>query len=129
MGRQLVSGTRVIGLSVWSLALSLAACAAGESPGGPELAGDIDAEFPAPTPDAVDADGGASEVHVCEPGQPETCNGVDDDCDGLTDEDDQTCHCGSLGAPCGTGFECIDGRCLDPSGRIVFVPAGTFWMG
>jgi hypothetical protein len=27
---------------------------------------------------------------------PEPCNGRDDDCDGLTDEDDQACHCGGI---------------------------------
>jgi formylglycine-generating enzyme required for sulfatase activity len=60
---------------------------------------------------------------------PEPCNGRDDDCDGLTDEDDQACHCGALHAPCAAGFDCVGGRCLGDAGRTIYVPPGTFWIG
>ncbi|MEC9072301.1 MAG: hypothetical protein VX938_07990, partial [Myxococcota bacterium] len=47
---------------------------------------------------------------TCEPTGPETCNGLDDDCDGEVDEDFDTAtdpnHCGACGAACaGAGAE------------------------
>jgi len=49
----------------------------------------------------------------------ETCNGVDDNCDGLTDEDGPDL--------CPTGQECLEGYCLTDG--FVPIPAGYFWMG
>lgn len=70
-----------------------------------------------------------SPVEGRDPTAPEQCNGRDDDCDGLTDEDDDSCHCGMLGSPCASGFECEAGRCLSKDKLSVYVPAGSFWMG
>ena len=50
----------------------------------------------------------------------ETCNEVDDDCDGTTDENfdllQDRNNCGACGAVCGVGLECCSGRCVDQSG-------------
>lgn len=62
-------------------------------------------------------------------GPADPCNGLDDDCDGVTDEDDSSCHCGKLGAPCAAGFECDNGRCYSSDRQRLFVPADSFWMG
>ena len=51
---------------------------------------------------------------ACEVGAAESCNGRDDDCDGLTDEvfdlDFDSRNCGACGRPCGTAAHGI-GRC------------------
>jgi formylglycine-generating enzyme required for sulfatase activity len=62
---------------------------------------------------------------TCEPlevATSETCNGLDDDCDGDTDEEETLL--------CQQGEECKQGGCelLCPSG-MVYIPAGSFWMG
>jgi hypothetical protein len=48
---------------------------------------------------------------------PETCNQLDDDCDGQTDEDfDLTRdarHCGACGRGCGAGTNCAASRCVE----------------
>lgn len=45
---------------------------------------------------------------------PETCNGADDNCDGVVDE-----GCIALGQPCTDSGECVGGLCADtPVGRI-----------
>ncbi len=52
---------------------------------------------------------------------PETCNGVDDDCDGATDEGSQACAggmvcvcvAGACGCECPKGLEDCDGQCVD----------------
>jgi formylglycine-generating enzyme required for sulfatase activity len=83
------------------------------------------------------------------------CDSLDDDCDGLTDEDpwlclpgfaciDGACEClpvcdgkecgddacgGTCGA-CDATKMCLDGHCVPAStGGFVVVPAGAFWMG
>ena len=70
-----------------------------------------------------------SDVTCHELADGELCDGWDNDCDGLIDEDDSSCHCGLLGAPCAAGFECIDGICLSPDGQEVYVPGGTAARG
>ncbi len=72
-----------------------------------------------------DLDGDGSCESPCEPNASETCNGQDDDCDGVTDEDFDcvlgaqvgcTTSCGSLGTgTCGTG--CVlpgPSQCVPP---------------
>jgi formylglycine-generating enzyme required for sulfatase activity len=103
---------------------------------------------PVTSADAAD-DGGSSDVAettelpetadevepVCspiagrDPKAPEPCNGRDDDCDGLTDEDDATCHCGRLPSPCPADYDCVEGRCLSADNSRLFVPGDSFWMG
>jgi cysteine-rich repeat protein len=45
----------------------------------------------------------------------EACNGFDDDCDGMVDEDfdlsSDPLHCGACGAACAAGMTCADGVC------------------
>jgi formylglycine-generating enzyme required for sulfatase activity len=48
-----------------------------------------------------------------------TCDGVDNDCDGGTDEDPSDL--------CPTGESCDDGQCVTDA--FVHVPSGGFWMG
>ena len=61
-----------------------------------------------PNPDQSDADADGI-GDACDPCNPETCNGLDDDCDGLIDE-------GSL---CPTGQSCQGGTCTcSPSPEI-----------
>jgi hypothetical protein len=49
----------------------------------------------------------------------ETCNEIDDDCDGHTDEGydlkNDRDHCGECGNKCGDDRECCDGACVDLS--------------
>ena len=59
----------------------------------------------------------------------EVCDGWDNDCDGAIDEDDSSCHCGALGAPCAAGFSCSDGICVDAARERVYVPGGTYMRG
>jgi formylglycine-generating enzyme required for sulfatase activity len=54
-------------------------------------------------------------------GAAEVCNGLDDDCDGQTDE-----GLADTNAICGPYQTCLGGHC---QGRMALVPAGTFWMG
>jgi hypothetical protein len=46
---------------------------------------------------------------------PEACNGLDDDCDGMVDEDfdlaTDPAHCGACGSACSAGMRCADGVC------------------
>jgi formylglycine-generating enzyme required for sulfatase activity len=62
--------------------------------------------------DCNDADGTRS------PNAPEACNGVDDDCDGETDEAEDS--------PCAPGEICLNGACAP---EMALVPYGPFWMG
>jgi len=55
------------------------------------------------------------------PGNPEVCDGVDNNCNGVIDEG---AGCFGLGEPCDTGVDCmsgvcLDGTCVDPSGCTV----------
>lgn len=85
--------------------------------------------------------GGNAQV-TCQPLEqpsPETCNGVDDDCNGQVDEgatcpeatdvcDNGKCvpHCGPIEYPCFAGTACDpkSGLCIDPSCVGVACPAG-----
>lgn len=53
----------------------------------------------------------------------ETCNEIDDDCNGEVDDlpslADDTKNCGSCGNECARGESCCDGRCVDPRGEDV----------
>ncbi|MET0387063.1 MAG: MopE-related protein [Polyangiales bacterium] len=53
----------------------------------------------------------------------ESCNGVDDDCDGKVDngggESDSAEHCGVCGLACALGSDCCEGRCTDVLGSDV----------
>lgn len=70
-------------------------------------------------------------VPVCRP-QPETCNGVDDDCDGQVDQDLPAIPC-----PAGGNRYCVSGRysecprrcevCVPGSQRECFTSFCTFW--
>ena len=61
-------------------------------------------------------DGGIVCIPQALPG-PELCNGRDDDCDGLTDEDfdlqTDSRHCGTCDTVCGTGNACLAGTCRE----------------
>lgn len=99
---------------------------------------------------AKDGDGDGSAALACgggdcddgnaavAPGKVESCTpvGVDDDCDGQTDEGCTFLNavgCGVDGAGCGGGKgACSGGHCfwMDAKGyEWTLVPAGTFWMG
>jgi hypothetical protein len=52
------------------------------------------------------ADGGTTDAGGCEP---ETCNGVDDDCDGMVDEDCMACAADS---DCAASNLCVAGICV-----------------
>lgn len=62
----------------------------------------------------------ASSVPVCVAQDPvaESCNGLDDDCDGHVDEafvlSEDVHNCGSCGAACASDQLCCDGQCLEP---------------
>jgi formylglycine-generating enzyme required for sulfatase activity len=61
-------------------------------------------------------------AYVC--AQAEQCDGLDNDCDGGTDEDPDDL--------CPAGETCLDGACVAASpcpGGMTRVPAGSFWMG
>lgn len=72
-------------------------------------------------------------IDDCVPtGSPEICDGLDNDCDELVDEDfdmeTDPENCGECGHVCRAEDEaCIAGRC-EP-GDMIFIPAGTFIMG
>jgi|GEM_PF-187263 len=84
-------------------------------------------------------DGSYSDCDTSHLASIELLNGIDDDCDGLTDNDYCTPDCTGLvcgpdpvcGAecgPCDSGWECNDSHQCLPVG-MKQVPAGSFWMG
>ena len=50
----------------------------------------------------------------CVPGDPEVCDGVDNNCDGEVDP-----GCASLGEPCESSDECVDGTCESVAGESI----------
>jgi hypothetical protein len=71
---------------------------------------------------------GLGPVCGCTPRGVETCNGLDDDCDGVADNGITRCgdvcvdlqtssaNCGGCGIACGGGTSCVRGACLCPAG-------------
>lgn len=71
----------------------------------------------------------------------ESCNALDDDCNGTTDDGDlcppsQICHKGKCVPKCGTtefqclgGLKCKDGLCIDPACETVDCKAGEVCVG
>ena len=83
----------------------------------------------APTPDASAVDAGEEDSAApCVPTGAESCNGLDDDCDGEVDEDfdldTSSDHCGQCGRSCAvlnatavcSGGECRITACVDGFG-------------
>ena len=72
---------------------------------------------------------GLGPVCGCTPRGVETCNGLDDDCDGVADNGISRCgdacvdlqtspsHCGGCGIACGGGTTCVRGACLCPASQ------------
>ena len=61
---------------------------------------------------------------ICEPGQPaaESCNGLDDDCDGVVDEGcDVPC---TVDTDCAAGLACVEGTCQAAPG-LTLTPASA----
>ncbi|MBN1771989.1 MAG: hypothetical protein JXB32_12040 [Deltaproteobacteria bacterium] len=78
-------------------------------------------------PDIVCDDGDPATVDSCDEATdtclhggctpvPEVCNGLDDDCDGMVDEDfdlaTDPANCGACGNVCAAGESCVDGVCI-----------------
>jgi hypothetical protein len=87
----------------------------------PDAAADTAEETDAPAD--VEQDGDAADApDACTPGAEEECNGLDDDCDGLVDEDfdldSDPANCGECGHRCELPHayvSCVDGECvIDP---------------
>lgn len=83
-------------------------------------------------------DPGAALTCVTPAPSEETCNGVDDDCNGAIDDafdfDNDPQHCGDCATTCGAGELCCSGTCVDPNsdaancggcGPATACPAGT----
>ena len=89
---------------------------AAEADSSPDLPDALEAETDPP----AEADGDAAgDVRTCPPGEPEVCDDVDNNCDGLTDEDFDLRHdpenCGACGHRCALPSayrECSDGECI-----------------
>lgn len=91
--------------------------------------------------DCAGADG-ESECRPARVPEEETCNGLDDDCDGDMDEGDDLCPAGELCVKarcvprCGTGefrcdldHQCVDGACIEKSCVDVSCAPGKVCMG
>jgi hypothetical protein len=107
MGRLLVAVT---------LGLGLAGCSLGINPDTSRFSCDTNKDCGAHFECIAQLAGGGrcfreGECH------PETCNGVDDDCDGGIDEDwdlaTDSAHCGSCDTACATGAACSAAVCIE----------------